>query len=117
MASSAWRVWPIAILFTVAGALHFLIPNVYMRVVPPLLPWPYALVLISGAAEIAGGLGMLFTSTRVAAAWGLIALLIAVFPANIYMAQAHLMGPAWSLWARLPLQGLLIWWVYWARRG
>ncbi len=108
------RHWPVAILFTVAGALHFVITDKYMRVMPPYLPFPHALVLISGAAEIAGGLGILFPQTRHLAAWGLIALLVAVFPANVFMAQAGIMGPPWVLWARLPLQAVLIWWVWWA---
>lgn len=108
------RRWPVAILFAVAGALHFFITDTYMRVMPPYLPFPYALVLISGAAEIAGGLGLLFPQTRHLAAWGLIALLVAVFPANVNMAQAGTMGPPWALWARLPLQAVLIWWVWWA---
>ena len=82
-------------------------------IVPPGLPSPQALVLISGIAEMAGGLGLLVPRLRAAAACGLIALLIAVFPANIYMAMsperfAHLHVPAWALWARLPLQFLLI---------
>ncbi|MDQ6701554.1 MAG: DoxX family protein [Acidobacteriota bacterium] len=108
--------WPVALLFTAAGVLHFLLTDQYARVMPPYLPAPRFLVFVSGAAEIAGGLGMLLPITRQAAAWGLIALLIAVFPANIYMAQAHLVTPQWALWARLPLQVLLVWWVFWARK-
>ena len=108
--------WPVALLFTAAGILHFVVPGTYARIVPPYMPWPWMLVYISGAAEIAGGLGMIPSFTRRAAAWGLIVLLIAVFPANLYMAQEHLMGPAWVLWARLPLQAVLIWWVWWAGR-
>ena len=110
------RQWPAGLLFLAAGALHFAIPQTYERVVPPYLPNPQLLVLVSGLAELAGGLGMLWRPTRKAAGWGLVALLIAVFPANLYMAQAHLMGPAWALWLRLPLQGLLIWWVWWASK-
>lgn len=110
------RRWPIALIFTVAGVLHFVIPATYARIVPPYLPAHLALVYISGAAEIAGGLGVLFPQTRRAAMWGLLALLIAVFPANVYMAEAKLMHPAWAAWARLPLQPLLMWWVWWACR-
>ncbi len=109
--------WLVAVLFTAAGAMHFVVPDLYARVVPPYLPAPKALVYVSGAAEIAGGLGMLWRPTRRAATWGLIALLIAVFPANVYMAEAKIMGPAWALWARLPLQAVLIGWVWWAGRG
>jgi uncharacterized membrane protein len=84
--------------------------------VPEILPAPLLLVQISGIAEIAGGLGLLFPATRRLAAWGLIALLIAVFPANINMAVNHLpLGshtiPQWALWARLPAQLVLVWWA------
>ena len=106
------KVWTLAALFTGAGIMHFVAPDQYMRVMPPYLPQPRALVLISGAAEIAGGLGLLVPQLRRYAAWGLIALLVAVFPANVYMAQEGIMGPPWALWARLPMQAVLIWWVY-----
>lgn len=84
---------------------------------PPSVPWPAALISISGVAEIAGGLGLLLPRTRKLAAIGLIALLIAVFPANIYAAfHGMQIGgrtvPPWILWGRLPLQVVLIAWVY-----
>ena len=83
---------------------------------PAVLPAPWTLVYLSGVAEILGGLGLILPATRRLAAWGLIALFIAVFPANLNMAQNHLpLGttevPSWALWARLPLQLLLIWWA------
>lgn len=107
----------LAVLFVVAGSLHFLAPQLYLRIMPPLLPAPLTLIYISGAAEIAGGLGLLLPATRHAAAWGLIALLIAVLPANIYMAIAHLqipgiMGQSWAQWLRVPLQLPLIYWAW-----
>ena len=79
------------------------------------------LVQISGVAEMAGGLGLLLPQTRRAAAWGLVLLFIAVFPANLNMALNHLpLGtrpvPAWALWARLPLQAVFIAWSYWFTR-
>ena len=87
---------------------------------PPWIPWHVAMVDISGAAEIAGGIGLLISSVRRAAAWGLVALLIAVFPANIYMAvdqiqftAHHPLSPA-LLWGRLLLQPLFIAWVLYA---
>ncbi len=84
---------------------------------PPALPAPRLLVLLSGAAEVAGGLGLLLPATRWLAAWGLLALLLAVFPANAYMLQLHeqLHIPQWALWARLPLQPLLMWAVWRSR--
>lgn len=103
-------------LFILAGALHFVRPRMYEAIVPPYLPNAHALVVTSGAFEILGGIGVLIPATRGAAGWGLIALLIAVFPANLYMvsdgARFRSVAPAWALWARLPLQVLLIWWVY-----
>lgn len=94
-------------------------PAPYLAIVPPWIPWHLAMVDISGAAEIAGGIGLLIPSLRRAAAWGLVALLIAVFPANIYMAMDNIqftvrpLSPA-LLWGRLLLQPLFIWWVLYA---
>jgi uncharacterized membrane protein len=107
----------LAALFIVAGVLHFIHPDPFVRIVPPFLPWQEALVAISGAAEILGGIGLLLGRTQRAAAFGLALLLVAVFPANIYMAVAHLpfpgiAGEAWAQWLRLPFQFLLIAWVW-----
>ncbi len=106
----------LAALFIIAGVGHFRNPKAYMSIVPPQLPFPRELVLISGACEIVGGVGVLVPRTRKWAAWGLVALLIAVFPANIYSTFHGLrIGdydvPKWALWARLPLQLPLIWWA------
>ncbi len=107
----------LAMFFAAAGLNHFIAPSAYVQILPRALPWPLALIYISGAAEILGGIGVLFPPTRRLAALGLIALLVAVFPANIY-AALHGMQiggraiPHWILWARLPLQLLLIAWVY-----
>lgn len=107
----------LALFFIAAGVNHFISPAIYAQIVPPMLPWPEALAAISGAAEIAGGAGILWQRTRWVAALGLILLLIAVFPANIYAALngVQIAGreiPDWILWARLPFQPLLIAWVY-----
>ncbi|UOQ75431.1 DoxX family protein [Hymenobacter sp. 5516J-16] len=105
----------LALLFFGAGVLHFLSPGPFMRIVPPYLPAPLLLVYLSGAAEIAGGLGLLLPATRRLAGWGLVLLLVAVFPANVYMLQTHGAGlavPLWALWLRLPLQLVLIVWVW-----
>lgn len=108
----------LAAAFVGAGVLHFVRPRVFMAIVPPALPWPRALVLISGAAEILGGLGLLLEPVRPWAGWGLVALLVAVFPANVYMAREHerfaRVAPRWALLARLPLQAVLIAWTLWA---
>ncbi len=100
-----------------AGTLHFFITRRYVAIMPPYLPAPQTLVLISGAAEIAGGIGILASIPQVrrAAAWGLIALLIAVMPANIYMVTDHQRFPDIPLWLlvlRLPLQLPLIYWAW-----
>ena len=104
-------------LFIAAGVLHFIFPRHYLAIVPPYLPAPAALVAASGVAEIAGGLGFLVRRWRPAAGVWLIALLVAVLPANVEMlrqARAHgASAPAEAaLWLRLPLQGLLMWWAW-----
>ena len=104
----------LALLFVAAGVWHFVRPAGYLRIMPPMLPAPLLLVCLSGAAEVAGGLGLLWPPTRRWAGWGLLVLLVAVFPANLYMALIHeqLHLPAWAAWARLPLQLPLMWWVW-----
>ncbi len=102
-------------LYVVAGLGHFAFTRTYEHVMPAYLPAPHALVLISGAAEIAGGLGVLIPGRRRAAAWGLVCLLLAVLPANLWMAQHPELTPGvpvWLLWLRLPLQLPLIWWAW-----
>lgn len=103
-----------AILYIAAGANHFINPKPYLALMPPYLPAHAQLVVVSGIAEIVLGIGLLFPATRSVSAWGLILLLIAVFPANVFMAMSSRFKkiPAWLRWARLPLQGLLIWWAY-----
>ena len=107
----------IALVFVIAGVLHLIWPDAYVKIVPPWLPAPALLVFVSGLCEVAGGVGVLLPSTRVVAGWGLIALLIAVFPANVQMlvdGRAHHATRAsqLALIARLPLQFWLIWWVW-----
>jgi len=104
----------LALLFVGAGILHFVRPGIYVRIMPPRLPAPLTLVYLSGAAEVLGGLGLLLPATRPVAGWGLLGLLVAVFPANVYMALIHerLHIPGWVAWGRLPLQLPLLWWVY-----
>jgi len=107
--------WLLGILFVVAGANHFLRPEFYLRIMPAYLPWHRALVEISGVAEIVLGVLLLIPKTSRCAAWGLIALLIAVFPANLNMAMHAANFPEmepWMLWARLPLQAVLIGWAW-----
>jgi uncharacterized membrane protein len=92
-------------------------PETFARIVPPYLPAPLMLVYVSGAAELLGAVGVLVPGLRPYAGWGLIVLLLAVFPANVHMAL-HPADferiPAWALYFRLPLQFVLIGWIYWA---
>lgn len=104
-------------LFIVAGVLHFVFPGFYQGIVPPTLPNPALLVSVSGVAEIVGGVAFLMPRWRRVAGLGLIVLMVAVFPANIEMLrQSRARGDfdlvQAVLWARLPLQGLLIWWAW-----
>ncbi len=102
-------------LFIFAGVMHFVSPNFFVKIVPPqIASWALELTYISGFFEILGGLGLLFAQTRNWAVYGLMALLVAVYPANIYMAlePAKFGVPAWILYARLPLQFGLLWWLW-----
>ncbi|MDH5020781.1 DoxX family protein [Halobacterium rubrum] len=108
--------------YVVAGVLHFVVPEVYVQIVPPQLPAALALVYLSGVAEIAVGVGLLVPRTRRYAAWGTVALLVAVFPANVYMATSGVVvegvpggGDPSALvrWGRLPLQGVLMLLALW----
>jgi uncharacterized membrane protein len=112
-----WRL-VLAIAISFVGVLHFATPDPFVKIVPSSLPHPLLLVYISGFFEIAGGVGLLVPRVSQAAAWGLILLFVAVFPANINMAinQIDLPGiPDSSLlrWGRLPLQAVLIAWAWW----
>ncbi len=114
---SRWRrasPYLLAGLLTVTGATHFLAPRPYVRIIPEQLPSPYALVYASGAAELLCAAGLALPRTRRLTAWATAALFVAVFPANITMAldstgRSTLYQAA--VWARLPIQGPLIWWA------
>lgn len=113
--------WLLGIFMIGIGTTHFTDPAPFVAIVPAVLPAKLALVYISGAAEIAGGLGLLWARTRRAAALGLIALYVAVFPANVNMALHHLpLGgrevPPALLWARLPFQLVFIGLAYFLTR-
>lgn len=113
----------VRVLLTIAmvsvGILHFVNPEPFVRIVPAFLPAPLALVYISGVFEIALGIAIHPGKTRKLAAWGLVALYLAVFPANINMAihqiqlspDSHM--PVWMMWARLPFQALFIFVALW----
>jgi uncharacterized membrane protein len=114
----------LALFFVAAGANHFRAPEIYLGMMPPWLPAPGLMNTISGATEIFGGIGLLMTFTRRAAGWGLLLLLVAVFPANIHVAlEGHMPGTTFSpavLWWRLPFQPILaaaVWWTALKRDG
>ncbi len=103
-----------SIFYILAGTLHFIIPEFYLKLMPPYIPYHRFMVFFSGVAEILLGFGLLGKKTRSLSAWGIILFLIAVFPANIhaYVNNVDLGVPLWVLLVRLPLQILLIYWAY-----
>lgn len=109
----------LALFFVLAGANHFRDPEFYLRMMPPPLPWHSALHLVAGVFEILFGVMLLIPKYQRLAAWGLIALLVAVYPANIYMAMNPQLFPEFSptgLWIRLPFQFVFIAWAWWFTR-
>lgn len=108
----------LAISIILVGSSHFIIPAPYVKIMPPQLPYPLELVYISGFFEILGGIGLLVPPVSQAAAWGLIALFIGVYPANINMAVNHIKlehipDSPWFHAIRLPFQAVLIAWAWW----
>lgn len=113
----ALSLYAVAVLFVGTGVAHVLWPSVFVRIMPPYLPRPLLLIYLSGIAEVIGGLGVLVPALRVYAGWGLLLLLCAVFPVHVYMARHPEVFsdiPLWALYLRLPLQFVLMAWVYWA---
>lgn len=113
--------WVLAAGMIAIGALHFVDPDPFVRIMPPWVPWHRAMVYVSGLFEILGGVGLLPEKSRSVAGYGLMALYLAVFPANLHMALHELpLGdqpqPSWALWARLPFQLVLIGLAYWVSR-
>lgn len=113
----------LAAFFGFAGTMHFVVPRAYEAMMPPSFPRHRESVVVSGVAEIAGAAAIVPARTRRLAGWWLLALLVAVFPANLHMAvrpEAHRgllkRVPRWALWARLPLQPLAMVWVWRATR-
>lgn len=104
----------LAILMVAAGIMHFADPDFYIKIMPPYIPWHRELVFLSGAIEVALGLLLLIPRATRIAAWGVIGLLIAVFPANLYLYgnQELLPAPAFIHFVRLPLQAVFIFWAY-----
>ena len=116
--------WLMAGFYVVGGFNHLMNPDFYLAIMPPGLPNPEWLNVISGLAEIVLGVFLLEPRVRALAAWGIIALLIAIFPANVYVATANVglpdgtpgSGNALLNWVRLPFQGLFVAWAWWYTR-
>ena len=114
--------WVMAVFYVFAGVMHFVRPEFYMPIMPPYLPWHLELIYLSGIAEIVLGIAVLIPAWRSLAAWGIILLLIVIFPANVHVALYNVpLGGApegagiWN-WVRLPFQGVLILWAWWYTR-
>jgi uncharacterized membrane protein len=107
--------WAFGLFMVAAGVAHFVNPDFYLGIMPPWLPAPRALVFWSGVAEVVAGVGVLVPQTRRLAGWWAIAVLLAVFPANVWMALDPSVWPevpGWARWARLPFQALFIGWAW-----
>lgn len=102
--------------FFAGGLAHFAFTEIEAKIVPPYIPWPHAVVLISGVFELMGAVGVLWSPTRRVAGIGLFLLTIAVTPANIYMLQhaQHFPVPYWLLLLRIPIQFGLLWLIWWS---
>ena len=111
--------WLLGLAFIAAGANHFVTTDFYVSIMPPYLPAHLQLVYVSGALEIAAGTMLLQPRLQAFGAWSIIAIAVAVFPANLHMALNAPAFPQFSeaaLWLRLPLQALIIAWAYWFTR-
>lgn len=107
----------IGLIFIVAGLGHFVFPDFYVHIMPPYIPFHLEVVYLTGVLEIIGGIAMVMRAYSKWVAYGLIVLLLAIFPSNIYMAMnpdVFTETPIWGLYLRLPLQFVLIGWVYWS---
>lgn len=110
-----WHLYLMAFLYIIAGINHFRSPRMYIRIIPPTFENPKLINTLSGIAEILLGILLMFPLSKKFAAWGIIALLVAIFPANLFMFQnkkASFGLPRWVLFIRLPLQIALIYWAY-----
>lgn len=107
----------VSLFFLVGGIAHFIVADFFIRAMPEYLGYHWELVVLSGCFELLGSIGLLLSRTRLWAGYGLIALCIAVFPANIHMAlhpEQYSTFPVWTLYLRLPLQFLMMAFIWWA---
>ncbi len=114
--------WVMGAFYVAAGVNHFASPDFYVNIMPPYLPWHEQLVFLSGVAEVVLGIAVLIPPLRRGAAWGIIALLVAIFPANVHVAvnDVPMLGAEEGLgiwnWVRLPFQGVFLLWAWWYTR-
>ena len=114
--------WVMGVFYVLAGVMHFVRPEFYRPMMPPYLPWHDFLIYLSGLAETGLGIAILIPSIRPLAAWGIILLLIAIFPANLHIALHNVPvfgateGAGIGNWIRLPFQLVLIAWAWWYTR-
>lgn len=110
-----WHLYAMALMYVIAGVVHFVKPKMYMRIMPRYLPRHKLLVYLSGLAEIILGLGLFFPETKNAAIYGIILMLLIFLLVHIYMLSSEKAGagiPKWALWLRIPLQFFLMWWAW-----
>lgn len=110
-----WHLYAMALMYVIAGVVHFVKPKMYMRIMPRYLPRHKLLVYLSGLAEIILGLGLFFPETKNAAIYGIILMLLIFLLVHIYMLSSEKAGagiPKWALWLRIPLQFVLMWWAW-----
>ncbi|QED37637.1 hypothetical protein FK178_07810 [Antarcticibacterium arcticum] len=110
-----WHLYVMAVMYILAGTIHFIKPRMYMRIMPRYLPAHKLLVYLSGGAEILLGIGLLFPETKNASIFGIIGMLGVFLLVHIYMLSSKKAGagiPAWALILRIPLQFFLMWWAY-----
>jgi uncharacterized membrane protein len=110
-----WHLYFMAVLYVLAGINHFRVPRLYKRMIPPVLPYTKLINILSGLAEVVLGLLLCVPEYTEFAAWGIIVMLVAIFPSNVYMYlsdKAALGLPKWVRLIRLPFQLALIWWAY-----
>ena len=113
--SLPWHLYVMAALYILAGLNHFRVPKIYTKIIPPLFPAPKVLNILAGLAEIVLGILLCFPSATSYAALGIMALLIAIFPANMYMYLNDNVSLGLSKtirFIRLPLQIVLLYWAY-----
>ena len=114
-----FSLYSMSVLYIAAGVYHFVAPEFYVAIMPPYIPFPNAVIYISGIAEMVLGILLLFNNTRKAAAYGIVMLLVIVFPANVQMLINYMQQHNPNTWiaaVRLPMQAPLIWWA-WKQKG